>query len=259
MPDPERYARYRHLTFQRQDGVLTLILNRPHVLNAINPALHTELSEVFADIARDPDTRVVILSGAGKGFCAGGDLNEVPNQAGPELDRFFAEARKIIIDLLELPQPIIAAINGPAIGLGATLALFCDIGLASEQAVIADPHVTVGVVAGDGGAIIWPWLVGANRAKRYLMTGDKLNAREAERIGLIDQVLPAEQLQAAANALARRLADGSQRAIRGTKQAVNALLRDSANKVLDACLATEKECFTSGDHSRAVAALKARR
>lgn len=257
--DIERYAHYRHLSFTRTGAVLTVRLNRPHAYNAINPALHEELSRVFADIAGDDDTRAVVLTGEGKAFCAGGDINEVPNQAGPALDRFFREARKIIIDLLELPQPIIAAINGPAVGLGATLALFCDLTFAAEHALIADPHVTVGVVAGDGGAVIWPWLIGANRAKQYLLTGDKLSAREAERIGLINQVVDADELFDTAHGFAARLADSPQRAIRGTKAAVNALLRDAANLILDACLATEKECFTSGDHSRAVTEFQAKR
>jgi enoyl-CoA hydratase/carnithine racemase len=124
-----------------------------------------------------------------------------------ELDALFVEARKIIVDFLEVEQPIIAAVNGPATGLGATLALFSDVIFASEGARIGDPHVRIGVVAGDGGAIIWPWLVGAARAKEFLMTGDLLTAEEAHRIGLVNHVVPADQLLARALALADRLAN----------------------------------------------------
>ena len=179
--------------------------------------------------------------------------------AGPELDAFFEDARSIIVDLLEIPQPIIAAVNGPAIGLGATLALLCDVVFASTTAVIADPHVTVGVCAGDGGVIAWPWLTGMSRAKEYLLTGDKLTAAEAERIGLINHVVAPDALLDTAHAFARRLADSPVRAVQGTKAVLNAILRDTANLVLDAALANEKECFANGDHARAVEAFQARR
>lgn len=186
------YSRYHHLSAERKNKILTLAFNRPDSLNAINAELHTELSHIFADIAHDQETEVVILTGKGRAFCAGGDIKWFQDMTGPQLDALFTEARKIIIDMLEVEQPIIAAINGPATGLGATLALFCDVIYAAENARIGDPHVRVGVVAGDGGAIIWPWLVGAARAKEFLMTGDLVSAEEAERIGLVNHVVPKE-------------------------------------------------------------------
>ncbi|MEV0089349.1 enoyl-CoA hydratase/isomerase family protein [Saccharopolyspora sp. NPDC050642] len=175
------------------------------------------------------------------------------------LDAFFRDARTIVVDLLEVPQPIIAAVNGPAMGLGATLAVLCDVVYASTTAVIADPHVTVGVVAGDGGVVAWPWLVGMARAKEYLLTGDKLDAAEAERIGLVNRVFEPDELLDRAHALARRLADSPVRAVQGTKSALNTILRDTANLVLDKALVSEKECFASGDHARAVEAFLAAR
>src|ERR671924_1364763 len=208
------YSRYHALHCERQDTVLIVSLNRPEALNAINAALHTELSQVFADIALDQETNAVVLTGKGRAFSAGGDITWFQDLTPPQLEALFTEARKIIVDLLEVQQPIIAAVNGPATGLGATLALFCDVIFAADNARIGDPHVRVGVVAGDGGAVIWPWLVGAARAKEFLLTGDLLTATEAERIGLVNRVVPAGQAYTEGLALAKRLAAGPTRAMR---------------------------------------------
>ncbi|MEU3607642.1 enoyl-CoA hydratase-related protein [Streptomyces sp. NPDC035033] len=249
----ERYSGYEHLRFHHEGHVLTVQLHRPENYNAVNLALHAELARVFAEIRKDDAVRAVVLTGAGKAFSAGGNVlkGERP-KAGPVLDAFFKDARKIVTDLLEVPQPVIAAVNGPAVGLGATLTLLCDITLMSSTAIISDPHVTVGVVAGDGGLIAWPWLVGMGRAKEYLLTGDKLTAAEAERIGLVNRVVEHDRLLEEAQALAARIAAGPVRAVQGTKQALNRIWLDTANLTLDAALAAEKECFASGDHARAV-------
>lgn len=255
----EGFAGYEHLSFERHDGVLTVRIARPEARNAVNAALHRELSRVFADIRADRETRAVILTGEGKAFSAGGDLKWFEEMTAESLDALFGEARKIIVDLLEVPQPVIAAVNGPAVGLGATLALFCDIVIAAEDAVLGDPHVLVGVVAGDGGAVIWPWLVGVARAKEYLLTGENLSASEAHRIGLVNRVVAPEQLLAEANELAVRLARGPVHAIQGTKASVNSILRDTVNLVLDKSLALERECFGTEDHREAVSAFLERR
>jgi enoyl-CoA hydratase len=253
------YSRYEQLDCRKSGTVLTVCLNRPDSLNAINACLHTELSTLFADIAADQSVNAVVLTGAGRAFSAGGDLEWFRSITPQQVDELFVEARKIIIDLLELPQPIVAAINGAAAGLGATLALFCDVIYASENARISDPHVRVGVTAGDGGAVIWPLLVGPARAKEYLLTGDAVTAAEAERIGLINRVLSPEQLLPAATAMAERLASGPQKAIRSTKASVNKILRDTANLVLDTSLAFEKECFFSKEHKDAIQAFSDKR
>jgi enoyl-CoA hydratase/carnithine racemase len=253
------YSRYHSLSCERQDTVLIVSLNRPEALNAINAELHTELSHIFADIAQDQETHVVVLTGKGRAFSAGGDIKWFQDLTPPQLDALFTEARKIIIDLLEVQQPIIAAVHGPATGLGATLALFSDVIFAADNARIGDPHVRVGVVAGDGGAVIWPWLVGVARAKEFLLTGDLLTAVEAERIGLINRVVPAEQLMATAVTFAQRLAAGPTQAIRGTKVSVNKILRDTANLVLDTSLALEKHCFSTADHKEAIQAFVEKR
>ena len=169
-----------------------------------------------------------------------------------EKDAAIAEGRRIVIDMLEVPQPIIAAVNGPAMGLGATVALFSDIVIAAEHSVIADPHVALGMVAGDGGAIIWPWLVGANRAKEFLLTGDRLDAKRAYELGLFNRVVAANDLDNVAHNLARQIAALSPMAVQGTKAAVNALLRDAANTVLATSLAIERRTLDTPQHSAAI-------
>ena len=153
---------------------------------------------------------------------------------------------------MDLPQPIIAAVNGAAAGLGATLALFCDVVYAADDAKISDPHVRIGVTAGDGGAVIWPLLVGVARAKEYLMTGDSVSAAEAERIGLVNRVVPAAELVSQAQAFAERLTKGSRMAIRSSKASVNKVLRERVNLILDTSLAFEKECFGTQFHRDAL-------
>jgi enoyl-CoA hydratase len=255
----EGFSAYEHLGFERQDGVLWVRIERPEARNAVDAVLHRELSEVFAEIRADEQTRAVVLTGEGSAFSAGGDVKWFREMDASSTDALFREARKIVIDLLEVPQPVIAAVNGPAVGLGATLALFCDIVIASEDAVLGDPHVLVGVVAGDGGAIIWPWLVGVSRAKEYLMTGQNLDAAEAHRIGLVNRVVPADELLDTAGKLAAKLANGPTRAIQGTKASVNSILRDTVNLVLDKSLALERECFATEDRREAVTAFIERR
>nr|VFK45660.1 MAG: enoyl-CoA hydratase [Candidatus Kentron sp. SD]VFK49747.1 MAG: enoyl-CoA hydratase [Candidatus Kentron sp. SD]VFK81088.1 MAG: enoyl-CoA hydratase [Candidatus Kentron sp. SD] len=253
------YSHYEYLEMTREGHVLVVSLNRPESLNAMNGKFHTEMSRLFGDIARDRQTEVVVITGRGKAFSAGGDLKWFREMTPEQLDDLFTEARSIIIDLLEVEQPIIAAINGFATGLGATVALFSDIIIASERARIGDPHVQVGVVAGDGGAVIWPWLVGAARAKEFLMTGDLVDAREAERIGLVNRVVAHDELMPTAMALAKRLAEGPTQAIRGTKTSINKILRDTANLVLDTSLALEKQCFHTPDHREAIDAFVEKR
>ncbi|UVE16028.1 enoyl-CoA hydratase-related protein [Pseudomonas sp. LS44] len=253
------YEAYKFITFAQDNGVLTVRLNRPETFNAIDAALHTELSTVFADIAADRSVHAVVLTGEGRGFCGGGDLAWMRDIDQEGLNQLFREARKIIIDMLELPQPLIAAVNGHAAGLGATLALFCDMVFAAESAKISDPHVRVGVAAGDGGAAIWPLLVGPARAKQYLFTGDAMTATEAERIGLINQVVANGEALATATAMARRMADGPRLAILASKASVNKIVRDTVNLVLDTSLALEKENFSSADHKEALKAFAEKR
>src|SRR5919109_3669979 len=189
MPD---YSRYQTLKIDWADQVATVTLNRPAALNAVNEQMHTELETLFAEVAYDDAINAVVLTGAGRAFCAGGDIKGMDSRLREGSARIpLRGAKRLIQNMLEVEQPLIGAINGDAVGLGATLALFCDIIIAAENARFGDTHIKVGLVAGDGGAVIWPLLVGVAKAKELLFTGDLIDAREAERIGLINRVVPA--------------------------------------------------------------------
>jgi enoyl-CoA hydratase len=254
----DRYADYQTLGFERAEAVLTITLQSGSPVNAVSEQMHRELSQVFSDVRLDTETAAIVLTGGARAFSAGGDLAWLRDRAPHYIDELFAEGRRVVLDMLEVRQPIIAAIEGPAIGFGATLALLCDVRFAAEDAQIGDPHVAIGLVSGDGGAVIWPWLVGAGRAKRYLMTGDLLSGVEAERIGLVEEVVPPGEAIAAATKFARRLARGHRKAIEGSKAAVNKYLREGANLVLDTSLAAEKECMMADGYTAAVTKLMER-
>ncbi len=256
------YSRYEFIKVEKEGKVAVLTLNRPDALNAIHSQLHSELEGVFADVTRDDDVNAVVLTGAGRAFCAGGDIKGMDARQGDDplkTKTTLGSAKRLIHNLLDVEQPIIAAVNGHAVGLGATLALFSDVIIASEKARIGDPHVKVGLVAGDGGAVIWPLLCGLAKAKEYLMTGDLLDATEAERIGLINHVVPPDEVMPKAMELAHRLANGPTRAIRWTKLSCNKRLRDEVNLVLDASLAVESLSMLSEDHKEATRAFAEKR
>lgn len=250
------YSEYECMKFERDGKILNVIFNRPNALNAVNQKFHTELSSIFADLQRDADANVIVLTGAGKAFSVGGDIKEMQETAGTPVNSPASlwEAKKIINDLLELQKPLIAKVNGHAIGLGATIALFCDLIIASENAKLGDPHVKVGIVAGDGGAVIWPALIGICRAKEFLMTGDLIGAKDAERIGLINRAVPPDRLDQTVKELASRLAYGPALAIQWTKASVNKTLKALTNLILDATLALEILSFNTEDHQEAAKA-----
>jgi enoyl-CoA hydratase len=252
------YSHYRYILVEKKDGICKLTMNRPEALNAVGPELHPELERIFADVARDSEVRVVVLTGAGKAFSAGGDIKLMERGLdAPVADKtvgLFGEARRLIHNIIDVPQPIIAMVNGHAMGLGATLALFCDLVYVAEGARIGDPHVGVGLVAGDGGAVIWPLLIGIAKAKEYLLTGAPLGAKEAEQIGLINKAVPLEELESTAMAMAQRLAAGAPKAIQWTKLSINRHLRQAVTLVLDTSLAVEGLSLGTQDHAAAVRA-----
>lgn len=237
-----KYEDYRTILVERVGRVLRLTLNRPDRLNAVTPEMHTEITNIFADIRHDPDADVITITGAGRGFCAGADLKEPPPKDGAVIDKVFYEARQILLNILEIEKPIISAVNGPATGLGVTLALFADIVIASDRARLGDTHVKVGLTAGDGGAVIWPILVGVNKAKELLMTGEVIDAQEALRIGLVNKVVPHDDLDKAVMALAEQLVNGHQMAIRTTKKSVNLYVKWMMNQVFDYSCTQERLC-----------------
>jgi enoyl-CoA hydratase len=256
-----KFEEYECIRFSREGRVLTIALNRPEQRNAVNARLHTELSRVFTDVQRDPDSDVIVLTGNGSAFCAGGDIEWMQShvEKPEEFDRMAREGKDIVFTQLDLEKPLICRMNGHATGLGASLALFCDIVVAAEEAKIGDPHVSVGLVAGDGGAFIWPQLVGYAKAKKYLFTGELLTATEAERLGLLTEVVPRAGLDAAVDALAQRIATGATKAIRWTKIATNLPLRALLHAHFDAGIAYECLSNRSADHAEAVRAFAERR
>lgn len=251
-----QYESYDAITAERRGRILTLTMNRPEQLNAIDQQLHEELSRIFYDVAGDAETDVVVFTGAGKAFSAGGDLEWLDAMYGDlkAFARTVWEGKRVINSLLDIEQPVIARLPGHAIGLGCTLALFCDIIYAADTAKIGDPHVSVGLVAGDGGAVIWPQLIGYPRAKEYLMTGDLLSAARAAEIGLINHAVPADQLDDVVYAMAERLAGGAINAIKWTKASINLGLKQVANAVLDTAFNFEAMSQMTQDHKIATQA-----
>jgi enoyl-CoA hydratase len=255
------YENYGTLKITRAERIVTVAFNRPEVKNATNPRMHQELVRIFPEIGRDPDAHVVVLTGEGDAFSAGGELQtleaSLTNQARWVESMF--EARQILLGVIDLDRPVIAKINGAAIGLGATLALVCDIVIAKDSAKIADPHVKVGLSAGDGGSIIWPALIGYAKAKRYLLTGDVITGAEAAQIGLISESCAADQLDARVAAVAEQLAQGAAIAIRLTKKSVNMELRQRLDALIEAHLGYETMSHLSDDHREAVEAFLEKR
>lgn len=255
------YSRYQNILTERRGRILRLALNRPKALNAVDAALHAELSSIFEDVKRDAETDVVVLTGEGRAFSAGGDLKWMQDAIDDpaNFDQVADEARWIIYSILDCDKPIICRMNGDAIGLGATIALFCDIVIAADTARIADPHVSVGLVAGDGGTIIWPQLIGYVRAKEFLLTGDLITAPEAARMGLINHAVPPGELDSRVDELADRLAAGATKAIRWSKRAMNIPLRQIAHAAMDAAIGYESLSNMTRDHQEAVTAFRERR
>lgn len=244
---------YKTLATDVNDGVIRIAINRPEELNVVNRTCHRELARVFND-AYETDARVVVLTGVGDAFSAGGDLQWMKASADDPMgfQETLREGEEIIQSLVNLEKPIVARVNGDAIGLGATLALFCDIVIASEDARIGDPHVKAALAAGDGGAVIWPLLTSLNTAKEVLMTGELLTAERASDIGLVNRVVPPEDLDAEVNKIVDQLADGPQAAIRYTKLALNRWLELATDSILRESLALEGISQQDPDHEEAV-------
>jgi enoyl-CoA hydratase len=255
------YIGYEMLQIDMQEGILTVRLNRPDNGNAINPQMNREFERIWLDIDSDPSVDAVVLTGAGDKFSVGGDANTL--HAGtdyhPLTKNGFRRARRAISNMLQVEPPIIAAINGDAVGLGANLALLCDVSFAVKSARIGDPHVRMGVVAGDSGCVIWPLLCGPNLAKEYLMTGDLMTAEKAERIGLVNHVVEEGKAYEEAVAFAKRLQRGTKLAIRWNKHSVNKLVQQQYNLVMDTSLALEQLTLMSEDFKEATGAFLQKR
>lgn len=244
------FTSYRTLKLTRKGRTLTISLNRPDRYNAVDGVMHEELSRIFSEARRDEGSDCIVLTGSGKAFSGGGDVHWLKWAAEDQrrFETIVIEAKQIIFSMLEVEKPIIAKVNGHATGLGATLALFCDVIFMAETAKIGDPHVSIGLVAGDGGAVIWPQLVGYARAKEFLMTGDLLSAQQAEQIGLINHAVSVDSLDSEVEKFTDRLNAGALKAIRWTKVSVNIGLKQLTHSIMDACLAYEALSNNTSDH-----------
>ncbi len=250
------YSKYKDLKIDKKDGILTITINRPDDLNAVSEDMHMDFSTIFTDAEFDDEVDIIILTGAGKAFCAGGDLKWLLRTHGDPVATSYAIAhdRKIQNTMLDMEKPIIAKVNGPAIGLGCSLALFCDFIYATPRSKFADPHVNVGLVAGDGGCVIWPQLIGYARARKYLLTGEQIKAEAAYDIGLITEVVSEEDIDSSVQALAEQLRDGAKYSIRWTKTSINAGLKVMANAIIDRAAAFENVTQLMEDHKIALEA-----
>ena len=255
------YASYERLRFEHpSDGVLLITLDDPDRLNATDGPMHLELSHVFRTVDDDPEVRAVVVTGAGRAFSAGGDLDWISEQVGDyaQTMRVMKEAGDIVRTMIECDTPVVSAINGVAVGAGLAVALMADISVIDEDARLTDGHIRLGVGAGDHAVAIWPLLCGMAKAKYYLLTADFLDGREAERIGLVTKAVPGGEVVPTALEIAERLAAGPIDATRLTKRALNHWLRQSLPN-FEASLAYEMINFLGPDAAEGLAALREKR
>lgn len=255
------FSDYKTLQFQRRGKILYLTLNRPDKLNSLAGAAHTEFARVFYDIAEDDESEIVVITGAGRAFSAGGDIEHMQRLRDnpPEFYRAVREAKRIVLSMLECDKPIIGKINGDAVGLGSTIAVLCDVIFAADHARFGDPHNKVGLVSGDGGQIMWPYLIGYARAKHYLFTGELFKAAEAVNMGLINAAMPAAELDAYVDAYADKLAAMPVQSLRWSKSTINVPLRQMAASMMDVGMAYENVSSQTLDHQEAINAFREKR
>jgi enoyl-CoA hydratase/carnithine racemase len=234
------------------DGPVRIVtLNRPDAMNAFSDELHAAFPRVWAAIEHDREARAVVLTGAGRAFSAGGDIEDftlfrVDFAARRQTLR---DARRLVDEMLNVPLPVVAAVNGPAVGLGCTLMTLCDVVFISEDTYIADPHVSVALVAGDGGAVTWPLMTSILTAKRYLLSGDRIPASDAVKLGLATQAVAADRVVEEAVAFAHRLAGQPPQAVQDTKLLLNQPLREAAARLMGHGLAAESQSHDTPEYA----------
>ncbi len=258
------YSTYTALKIAVQDRIMTITLSNPGRRNAVTPTMSEELSRIWDEVWEDQSVAVIILTGEGDAFCSGADLSLLKDShsepAPPTvLNGTTRIARKHVMGILDCEKPVIAKLRGPAFGLGATLALACDMVFAAPGARICDSHVKAGLVAGDGAVLLWPLAIGFHRAKEYLMTGEPVPADVAERIGLINRCVPDGELDAHVQALAEKLRDLPPHAVNYTKVGMNVALKQMTQSGFEASLAYEVYSMRMQDHQEAMAAFAEKR
>ena len=245
----DRYAKYNKLKFDYPaDRVLRITFDRPETFNSVDAETHTQMTDMWIDVDRDPNINAVIVTGAGKAFSAGGDFSLIERIAGnfDEMMRTWKEAKDLVYNVINCNKPIISAINGVAVGAGLVVGILADVSICGKSAKIVDGHTRLGVAAGDVACIIWPLLCGLAKAKYYLLTCKPLSGEEAERIGLVSLCVEDAELQKIALETAEDLAAGAQSAIRWTKYALNNWLRVNG-PLFDTSTALEILGFTGAE------------
>jgi len=242
------------LLIEERGAVRVVTLNRPEALNATNEPLHVALQSVWRHLADDEDARAVVLTGAGRAFSAGGDFQHFVElwDDRPRRRREIEGARRLLTEMVDFPLPIVAAVNGPAVGLGCNLAVLSDIVLIAESAYMADPHVSVGLTAADGGAPTWPLLMSILRAKEYLLTSEPIPADQAVALGLANRVVPDADLLDQAMTVAQRIAKLPPQAVQSTKRALNMHIKRAVAGVLEYALSEEFDSFETAEHQALV-------
>jgi enoyl-CoA hydratase/carnithine racemase len=250
-----------HLLVEQQGAVTVLTLNNPDMLNAFLDDMHQGMQEVWQMLSVDQSVRAVVLTGAGKAFSAGGNIpGFIRDYEDPEHRReSLRGARRLMDAMAEFPKPVVAAINGPAVGLGASVALGCDLVLIAESAFMADTHVSIGLVCGDGGAATWPLLMGLLKAKEKLLLGDRIPSHECVEIGLANRVVPDADLMTEAMVLAERLAAQPPQALQETKRAINLHVQHAIAMVAPFALSAESESFATEDIKHPIETFKKNR
>jgi enoyl-CoA hydratase len=248
------YAPTPHLLVERDGPVTILTLNNPDMLNAFLDDMHDAMQEIWTHLAKDRDVRSVVLTGAGKAFCAGGNIpGFIRDYEDPEHRRISLRAAQRLMEAMaEFPKPVVAAINGPAVGLGCSVAVGCDIVLIAESTYMADTHVNIGLVCGDGGAVAWPLLMSLLKAKEFLLLGDRIPAAQCVELGLANRVVADADLLTEAKAIAHRLAAQPAQAVQETKRALNLHLQAAISRVAPFALSAEAESFGTEDLRRTI-------
>jgi len=264
---PERpdYSRYTDLKLSFNDGVATVMISNPGKKNAASMRAQDELTTIWDDLWVDPEVKIIILTGEGGDFCSGADVSNLADAASSTeqdvqyVNRNTRYARKHVMGILECEKPIIAKVRGVAYGMGVNMALACDMVFAADDARFCDSHVKVGLVAGDGGVLLWPFAVGTHRAKEYLMTGDPIPAKVASEIGLINRCMPEAELDAFVDNMVAKLLALPPHAVNYTKASINQLLKHVAMPAFEASLAYEVYTMKMDDVTEATAAFVEKR
>lgn len=258
------YSRYQGLKLSKTDGIMTVTLSNPKKKNAVTPQMSYELTAIWDDLWQDTDVKVIILTGEGNAFCSGVDLAGLnqstagEKQGGP-LNTTSRSARKHVMGILECEKPILAKVRGPAYGMGVNMALASDMVFVSESARLCDSHVKAGMVAGDGGVLLWPLAIGIHRAKEYLMTGEPIPGPLAAEMGLVNRCLPDSELDAHVQMMAEKLRDLPPHAVNYTKASLNIALKQMTQSAFETSLAYEIYTMGMSDFQEATTAFVQKR